>query len=142
MRKKKGFSILEVLVSFLIVVIAIFGVVDFILFYSNFNRSLENRILTYTMANQVLNNLLSRPYNNLRNLVNQNITITRGNITITYTVNERAFRPIWLPVGSNENMLIEIYVNATYVDKGRTISNIRLWGTKYRWEGIINERPQ
>ena len=125
--KEKGLTLMEVLLSFTIVVIAIFAIIDFLLIYSNLNQSIQARIKAYTISNDFLNNLLSRSFNDP--VLNQGSkTQVIQNITIIYNITDIR--------RSNEVILKEIVINTRYNDKGKNISNIRLWGIKYRYENV------
>jgi Tfp pilus assembly protein PilV len=126
--KENGLTLIEVLLSFTIVVIAIFAIIDFLLIYSNLNQSIQARIKAYTISNDFLNNLLSRSFNDpvlspgSRTQVIQNITIIYNITDITR---------------SNEVILREIVINTRYNFKGKNTSDIRLWGMKYRYENVV-----
>jgi Tfp pilus assembly protein PilV len=127
--KEKGLTLMEVLLSFTIVVIAIFAIIDFLLIYSNLNQSIQARIKAYTISNDFLNNLLSRSFNDPV-LSKTPIPKTQviQNITIIYNITDIT--------RSNEVILKEIVINTRYNVKGKNISNIRLWGMKYKYENV------
>jgi hypothetical protein len=50
------------------------------------------------------------------------------NITIIYNITDIT--------RSNEVILKEIVINTKYNVKGKNISNIRLWGIKYKYENV------
>jgi len=125
--KEKGLTLIEVLLSFTIVVIAIFAIINFLLVYSNLNQSIQARIKAYTISNDFLNNLLSRSFNDP--VLNQGSkTQVIQNITIIYNITDIR--------RSNEVILKEIVINTRYNVKGKNISNIRLWGMKYKYENV------
>jgi len=125
--KENGLTLIEVLLSFTIVVIAIFAIINFLLIYSNLNQSLQSRIKAYTISNDFLNNLLSRSFNDP--VLNQGSrTQVIQNITIIYNITDIT--------RSNEVILKEIVINTRYNVKGKNISNIRLWGMKYKYENV------
>jgi Tfp pilus assembly protein PilV len=125
--KENGLTLIEVLLSFTIVVIAIFAIIDFLLIYSNLNQSIQARIKAYTISNDFLNNLLSRSFNDSV-LSPGSKTQVIQNITIIYNITDIR--------RSNEVILKEIVINTRYNVKGKNISNIRLWGMKYKYENV------
>jgi|GEM_PF-2729013 len=125
--KEKGLTLIEVLLSFTIVVIAIFAIIDFLLVYSNLNQSLQARIKAYTISNDFLNNLLSRSFNDPV-LSPGSKTQVIQNITIIYNITDIR--------RSNEVILKEIVINTRYNVKVKNISNIRLWAMKYKYENV------
>jgi len=125
--KEKGLTLIEVLLSFTIVVIAIFAIIDFLLIYSNLNQSLQARIRAYTTSNDFLNNLLSRNFSDPVLSSGSKSQIIQ-NITIIYNITDIT--------RSNEVILKEIVISASYNVKGKNISNIRLWGIKYKYENV------
>ncbi len=125
--KENGLTLIEVLLSFTIVVIAIFAIINFLLIYSNLNQSIQARIKAYTISNDFLNNLLSRSFNDP--VLNQGSkTQVIQNIIIIYNITDIR--------RSNEVILKEIVINTRYNVKGKNISNIRLWGIKYKYENV------
>ncbi|MGC8734966.1 MAG: PulJ/GspJ family protein [bacterium] len=126
-KTKRAFTLMEVLFSFAVVVVAIFAIINFLLVYSNLNQSMQARIKAYTISNSVLNNLLSRNFNDPI-LSPGSKTYVLQNITITYSVTNIT--------RSGEVILKEINLNARYNVKNRNINNIRLWGVKYKYENI------
>lgn len=126
-KAKRAFTLVEVLFSFAVVVVAIFAIINFLLVYSNLNQSMQARIKAYTISNSVLNNLLSRNFNDPI-LSAGSKTYVLQNITINYSVTDIT--------RSGEVILKEINLNARYNVKNRNISNIRLWGIKYKYENI------
>ena len=125
--KENGLTLIEVLLSFTIVVIAIFAIIDFLLIYSNLNQSLQARIKAYTISNDFLNNLLSRSFNDPVLSPGSKSQVIQ-NITIIYNITDIR--------RSNEVILKEIVINTRYNDKGKNISNIRLWVMKYKYENV------
>ncbi len=125
LKKKKAFTLIEVLLAFAIVVVAIFAIINFLLVYSNLNKSMQARIKAYTVSNSFLNDLLSRNFNDpVLNPGSKTYVIQ--NITINYNVSNIT--------RSGELILKEIRVNATYRVGNKTLRNINLWGMKYRYE--------
>lgn len=125
LKKKKAFTLIEVLLAFAIVVVAIFAIINFLLVYSNLNKSMQARIKAYTVSNSFLNDLLSRNFNDpVLNPGSKTYAIQ--NITINYNVSNIT--------RSGELILKEIRVNATYRVGNKTLRNINLWGMKYRYE--------
>jgi hypothetical protein len=125
--KEKGLTLIEVLLSFTIVVIAIFAIINFLLIYSNLNQSIQARIKAYTISNDFLNNLLSRSFNDPVLSPGSKSQVIQ-NITIIYNITDIR--------RSNEVILKEIVINTKYNDKGKNISNIRLWAMKYKYENV------
>lgn len=125
LKKSRGFTLIEVLFAFAIIVVAIFAIINFLLVYSNLNKSMQARIKAYTISNSFLNDLLSRSFNDPV-LSPGSKTYIIQNITINYSVSNIT--------RSGELILKEIRVNATYRVGNKTLRNINLWGMKYRYE--------